>query len=90
MVAFNDRRNKQYDSVDAVLSGIQAGPKDSFSKSLIDGRYLVHGVKNEDGRTFVVHEALANGDVVNRGQFESRKEARKATKNLPRTSVIDI
>lgn len=90
MVAFNDRRNKQYDSTDAVLRGIQAGPKDSFSKNLIDGRYLVHGVKTEEGRTFVLHEALANGDVVNRGEFGSRKEARKATKDLNRTSVIDI
>ena len=90
MVAFNDRRNKQYDSVDAVLNGVELGPKDSHSKALIDGRYLVHGVKTEEGRDFIVHEALPNGSVVDRGQFGSRREAKKATKNLKRTSVIDI
>jgi hypothetical protein len=51
-------------------------------------------VTDEDGakrREYVLHEVLPTGDVLVRGDvYGSRREAKKDTRNLKPTRVIDI
>jgi hypothetical protein len=94
MPAFHDRRTPRYQSVDEVRDLIPAGEKDTFSKHLIDGRYLVRGVRDpEDGnkvREFVLHEVLPNGRTVERGRSDRRYKAAGLAGQIDPTSVYDI
>lgn len=91
MVDFHDRRDKKYPSVDEVASRLDLQPGDTVGRDLIDGRYLVRGTRDETGRRkFEIHEALANGRVVKRGEAEKRYQARSEASHLPPTTVYDI
>lgn len=90
MVAFHDRRRKQYDSIEDLTPGLNLGPGDTLSKSVIAGRYVVRGRKTEEGRRYTLHEALPNGVIVERGEFESRRLARKKTREIQPTRTYDI
>lgn len=92
MVAFNDRRDKRYASVDDIASKIDLQPGDTVGRDLVDGRYLVRGTRDEETgrRKFEIHEALANGQVVKRGEAEKRYQAKSEASHLPPTSVYDI
>lgn len=89
MVAFNDRRNTQYD-VDDLLARLPLQPGDTVGKQVIGGRYIVRGEKTEHGREFVIHEALPNGRIVERDRADRRYKARTAAENLAPTRVYDI
>lgn len=91
MVAFHDRRKKQYESVDEVVSSFALGEGDTLSKNLIDGRYFVRGEKKvEGGRDFVLHEVLPNGRVIERGRADRRYRAQGLANDLNATSVYEI
>jgi hypothetical protein len=97
MVAFNDRRRSPHASIDDVLPRLSMNKGDTVGKSLIDGRYLVRGIpaEAEDGsrtRQYFLHEVLPSGDVVQRGEepFESRSKAKRETRTLQPTRVIEI
>lgn len=91
MVDFHDRRDKRYQTVDEVAARLPLQDKDTVGKHLIDGRYLVRGTLNEEGkRVFEIHEALANGQVVKRGEAEKRYVAKGEASHLTPTSVYDI
>ena len=91
MVAFHDRRRKQYEDIEALTPGLNLGPGDSLSKSVIAGRYVVRGVPTEEGRKYVVHEALANGAVItHEGQHATRRLALKALGGIAPTTTYDI
>lgn len=89
MVAFNDRRDKQYD-VDDLLRRLPLHEGDTVGKQVIGGRYMVRGEKTENGREFVIHEALPNGRVVERGRTDRRYKARTTAESLDPTRVYDI
>jgi len=90
MVAFNDRRNKTYSSVDEVKGGLPLNEGDTLPKNLIDGRYVVRGEKTEQGREFVLHEVLPNGRVVERGRSDRRYKATNLSQQIDPTRVYDI
>jgi hypothetical protein len=91
MVAFNDRRDKHYDTVEEVASHLDLAPGDTIGHQLIGGRYLVRGTTNEAGhREYVIHEALSNGKVIERGKAEKRYQAKGEAEHLVPTSVYDI
>lgn len=90
MVAFNDRRRSQYDTVDDVLAHLPVEHGDTIGKHVIDGRYVVRGKQTEEGRKFVLHEALPNGRVVERGEYDRRYQANNATADIKPTRVYDI
>lgn len=91
MVAFHDRRQKRYESVDEVASHLPLQPGDTVGKHLINDRFLVRGTRDENGkRKFEIHEALDNGRVIKRGEAEKRYQAKGAAANLDPTSVYDI
>jgi len=90
MVAFNDRRKASYDTVDDLLHGLNLQPGDTVGKQVIDGRYVVKGKQTDEGRKFVLHEALPNGRVIERGQFDRRYQANSAASEAKPTRVYDI
>lgn len=91
MVAFHDRRQSRYSSVDEVREGVDLQPTDTLSKGLIDGRYFVRGSLNDSGkREFILHEALPNGRVVERGRYDRRYKANNDASQLPPTSTYDV
>lgn len=90
MVAFHDRRRKDYASVDEVKGSLPLSEGDTLSKNLIDGRYLVRGEKTDQGREFVLHEVLPNGRVVERGRADRRYKAQSLTQQIDPTRVYDI
>ena len=91
MVAFNDRRDKRYTSVDEVASRLDLAPGDTVGKQLVNDRYLIRGTRTPDGkRVFEIHEALANGRVVKRGEAEKRYQAKGEASHLAPTNVYDI
>jgi hypothetical protein len=96
VVAFNDRRRSPRTSFDEVLPRLPLQKGETVGKSLIDGRYVVRGipVETEDGikaRHYVLHEVLPSGDVIERGEpFESRAKAKRETRQLKPTHVIEI
>jgi hypothetical protein len=96
VVAFNDRRRSPRASFDEVLPRLPLQKGETVGKSLIDGRYVVRGipVETEDGgkaRQYVLHEVLPSGDVIERGDpFESRAKAKRETRQLKPTRVIEI
>jgi hypothetical protein len=96
LVAFNDRRRSPRASLDEVLPRLPLEKGDTVGKSLIDGRYLVRGVpvETEEGdraRHYVLHEVLPSGNVVQRGEpFQSRAKAKRETRQLKPTRVIEI
>ena len=89
MVAFHDRRRKQYESIEDLTPGLHLGPGDTLSKSVIAGRYVVRGRRTEEGRRYTLHEALPNGDIIQRGEFDSRRLARKQTSVIQPTRTYD-
>jgi hypothetical protein len=96
MVAFHDRRRTPKATVDEVVPRLGLHQGETVGKRLIDDRYLVRGtpVEAEDGsrtRQYAVHEVLPSGDVIQRGDpFGSRREAKRATRNLTPTRLIEI
>jgi hypothetical protein len=91
MVEFHDRREKRYQSVDEVAARLPLKQGDTVGRDLIDGRYLVRGTLNEEGkRIFEIHEALDNGRVIKRGEAEKRYLAKGEASHLTPTSVYDI
>jgi hypothetical protein len=90
MVAFHDRRKASYGSVDDLLPSLGLQQGDTVGKQVIDGRYVVTGRKTEEGRKFVLQEALPNGRVIERGEFNRRYQAKNATSEIKPTSVYDI
>jgi hypothetical protein len=96
LVAFNDRRRSPRASLDEVLPRLPLEKGDTVGKSLIDGRYLVRGVpvETEEGdraRHYVLHEVLPSGNVVQRGEpFQSRAKAKRETRQMQPTRVIEI
>jgi hypothetical protein len=96
VVAFNDRRRSPRASLDEVLPRLPLEKGDTVGKALIDGRYLVRGipVENEEGdrtRQYVLHEVLPSGNVVQRGEpFETRAKAKRETRQMKPTHVIEI
>jgi DNA gyrase inhibitor GyrI len=96
VVAFNDRRRSPRASFDEVLPRLPLQKGETVGKSLIGGRYLVRGVpvENEEGaktRQYVLHEVLPSGDVIERGEpFESRAKAKRETRQMKPTRVIEI
>lgn len=91
MVAFNDRRDRTFTSVEDIAAKIELNPGDTVGRDLIDGRYLVRGTRDESGhRMFEIHEALANGRVVKRGEAEKRYLAKQQAAGLSPTHVIDL
>jgi hypothetical protein len=90
MVAFNDRRKSSVASVDDLLPGLGLEPGDTVGKQVIDSRYVVTGKQTEQGRRFVLHEALPNGRVIQRGEFDRRYQANHAASEAKPTQVYDI
>lgn len=91
MVAFHDRRRTSLESLEEFTPGLSLGPGDSLSKSVLGGRFVVRGVPTDEGRKYVVHEALANGRVITReGQHDTRLLARKALGGITPTTTYDI
>lgn len=91
MVAFNDRRTGKVFGVDEVLPKVTAERGDTFGKDLINGRFLVHGIPTDEGRRYVVHEALPNGEVVTHDEvYEKRGKAKKAASRTSPTQTYDI
>jgi hypothetical protein len=91
MVAFHDRRESNYTSVEDVREGVDLQPTDTLSKNMIDGRFFVRGALNEEGRReFVLHEALPNGRVIERGRYDRRYKANSQAQDLAPTSIYDV
>lgn len=90
MVAFNDRRRVNVESLEAVAPGLNLRPGDTLSKSVIGGRYVVRGEKTEEGREYVVHEILANGSTIERTRAPQRRAAHRAIDALGPTNVYEI
>lgn len=91
MVAFHDRRESRYDSVEDVRQGVDLQPTDTLSKNMIDGRFFVRGELTEEGRReFVLHEALPNGRVIERGRYDRRYKANSDAQGLPPTATYDV
>lgn len=90
MVAFHDRRNRSYDTVQDLLPRLPLNEGDTLGKKVLDGRYVVRGEKTDNGREFVVHEVLANGRVVERGRADRRYKAERLVGEINPTSVYDI
>ena len=90
MVAFHDRRRTSLESLEEFAPGLNLGPGDTLSKSVLGGRFVVRGVKTEEGRRYLVHEALANGQVIERGEHASRRLARKSLTDLRPTTTYEI
>lgn len=91
MVAFHDRRRTSHDSLEEIAPGLPLGPGDTLSKSVLGGRFVVRGVPTEEGRKYLIHEALPNGSIITRGeQHENRRLAHKALGGLKPTTTYDI
>lgn len=91
MVAFHDRRDRRYESVDQVREGVDVQPTDTLSKGLIEGRYFVRGALGEAGkREFVLHEALPNGQVIERGRYDRRYKANTDATRIDPTRIYDV
>lgn len=96
MVAFHDRRRTPKATVEDVVPRLGLNKGETVGKHLIDDRYLVRGtpVDTEEGtrtRHYAVHEVLPSGDVIQRGEgFSTRREAKRETRNLTPTRLIEI
>lgn len=90
MVAFNDRRRVNVESLEDVAPGLPLRPGDTLSKRVLGGRFVVRGEKTEEGREYVVHEILANGNVIERQRAATRRAAHRSLADLGHTNVYDI
>lgn len=91
MVAFNDRRRVNVESLEDVAPGLPLRPGDTLSKGVYGGRFVIRGEKQEEGgREYVVHEVLPNHSVIERERFSSRHKARRSLSDLGHTNVYDI
>lgn len=90
MVDFHDRRNKQYGDVNDIAGRLPLQDGDTLAKTVLNGRYVVRGRKTDAGREFVLHEAIPNGAVIERGTFPTRYAAHKAADTLPPTQTYGL
>lgn len=91
MVDFHDRRTARVESVDDIRDRLPLGQGDTLGKHVINERYVVRGVQTEEGRKFVVHEALPNGRVIVRGEPQERRyQADRLAEGLQPTSTYQV
>lgn len=90
MVAFNDRRSSDF-GVEEILPKVPTERGDSFGKSAIHGRYLIQGIPTDEGRRYVLNEALPNGQVITHDEvYQSRSVARRIAETKEPTRTYDI
>lgn len=90
MVAFHDRRRASFETVEE-FPGLALGPGDTLSKRVRGGRFVVQGVQTEEGRRFLIQEALPNGQTITHGSpYHSRREALKDVGGMRPTNTYEI